>query len=414
MLEPQSTTLFVLLLAMFGGLMWWLVRARRAVFRVAAAILGFVVAMQFGVLAVNRYFGYYQTWGAAAADLTNQGISQGATVRQSSLLAGGSVGGQFDQRRVYIKLAMQQGYTLRLVLHGQRSHLTRVVYVYLPPQYFQPRFGNYQFPVIELIHGQPGEPQDWIDVVGVEVTLNQLVGSGQARPAVLVMPDANGGSRISLQCLNQAGGPPDLTFLAKDVPLMITQYLRVQPPGPAWGVAGYSEGGFCAANMALQFRRGFGFTAAMSGYFAPLKNKLANRAGLVDPFGGSRSLRLANTPIAEVRALKPGAALPQFWLGAGAADTAGVANAQYFWQLLQLHQAAVPLVITPGGGHTMTTWRAQIPPMLTWMTSGLATAAQAPEHATLLDSDARSVAGQRSSSGRRITRRPVTARQRSA
>jgi S-formylglutathione hydrolase FrmB len=228
------------------------------------------------------------------------------------------------------------------------------------------------------------------------------------------MPDANGGNRISLQCLNQAGGPPDLTFLAKDVPLMITQYLRVQPPGPAWGVAGYSEGGFCAANMALQFRRSFGFTAVMSGYFAPLKNKLGNRAGLVDPFGGSRSLRLANTPIAEVRALKPGAALPQFWLGAGTADPAGVANAQYFWQLLQLHQAAVPLVITPGGGHTMTTWRAQIPPMLTWMTRGLATLAQVQERATLLDSDARSVAGQRASSGRRITRRPVTARQRSA
>jgi hypothetical protein len=36
----------------------------------------------------------------------------------------------------------------------------------------------------------------------------------------------------------------------------------------------------------------------------------------------------------------------------------------------------VPLTLTAGGGHTMTTWRAQVPSMLTWMTSGLARAAE--------------------------------------
>jgi hypothetical protein len=35
----------------------------------------------------------------------------------------------------------------------------------------------------------------------------------------------------------------------------------------------------------------------------------------------------------------------------------------------------VPLTLTAGGGHTMTTWRAQVPSMLTWMTSGLTRAA---------------------------------------
>ena len=32
------------------------------------------------------------------------------------------------------------------------------MYVYLPPQYFQRSFRAYRFPVIELIHGQPGVP----------------------------------------------------------------------------------------------------------------------------------------------------------------------------------------------------------------------------------------------------------------
>jgi hypothetical protein len=45
--------------------------------------------MRFGVLAVNQYFGYYQTWGAAAADLTNQGVSSTATVSVNSLAGRG-------------------------------------------------------------------------------------------------------------------------------------------------------------------------------------------------------------------------------------------------------------------------------------------------------------------------------------
>jgi hypothetical protein len=87
-------------------------------------------------------------------------------------------------------------------------------------------------------------------VVGVTTMLDQLMAGKQAQPAVLVMPDANGGERISLQCLNQVRGPQDLTYLGVEVPDRIAHLLRVEPPGPAWGIAGYSEGGFCAANLA--------------------------------------------------------------------------------------------------------------------------------------------------------------------
>jgi len=94
----------------------------------------------------------------------------------------------------------------------------------------------------------------------------------------------------------------------------------------------------------------------------------------VSPFGNNAKLRAENTPVDEVRALTPGARLPQFWLGAGKGDNLDVANAQYFWQELQLHQASVPLVLTPGSGHTMATWHAEVPPMLAWMTNTLVTA----------------------------------------
>jgi enterochelin esterase-like enzyme len=373
MLEPQSLLLFILLILIFGGLTWWLVRARRVVVRVVAACLSFIIAVQFGILTVNKYFGYYTTWGAAIADFSNQSSYSGPKISEGSLLTGHH-SQAFDPRAVYLKLALQQGYTLRVTVRGKLSHITRSVYVYLPPEYFEKQYATYKFPVIELIHGQPGEPQDWINVVGVPVTLNYLISHGSAQPAVLVMPDANGGSRISLQCLNQAGGPADLTYLAEDVPQAVAHLLRVQQPGPGWGVAGFSEGGFCAANMALRFRYRYGFAASLSGYFSPMKNKLMNPARLVDPFGGNKTLQTENTPIDEVQALAPGAVLPQFWLGAGGGNTADTASAEYFAQELQLHLADVPLDVTPDGGHSMGTWHAEVPPMLVWMTQGLAAA----------------------------------------
>src|SRR5215469_2828369 len=370
MLEPQSWVLFALLVLAFGALMWWLAVARRVALKVVAALMSFIVAVFFGVLTVNKYFSYYPTWGAAIADLSNSSPNSGPQISQGSLLAGNK-SLTFDERSVYLRLAEIQGYTLRIAIPGKLSRITRQAYIYLPPQYFQKRYARYRFPVIELIHGQPGLPQAWINVVGIEETLNQMVKQGQASPAVLVMPDANGGNSISLQCLDQVGGPQDLTYLAQDVPDVVGHLLRVMPPGNAWGVAGYSEGGYCAANMALRYRYRYGYAASLSGYFIPQKNKLGNPVRAVDPFDGSNVLRAQNTPLDEVKALAAGARLPLFWLGAGQGSRADVDNAQYFAQLLQLHEADVPLVILPGGGHTMGSWHAQVPPMLSWMTQGL-------------------------------------------
>jgi len=61
MLNPQSPALFALLIVAFGVLIWRTLVTRRIAFRILAACLAFVPAMVFGVLAVNKYYGYYQT-----------------------------------------------------------------------------------------------------------------------------------------------------------------------------------------------------------------------------------------------------------------------------------------------------------------------------------------------------------------
>ena len=375
-MEPQSTAFFLLLIGVFAALVWWLMVAKQLVFRVLAACLAFIPAMVFGVAAVNKYYDYYQNWNSAISDMTNSNAGTGVPAAASGV---GVRLSTFHGAAIDRALAAHDGYTLHLTVRGRLSHIKRSVYVYLPPQYFQPSYRAYRFPAIELLHGFPGQPQDWITVVGVTTTLQDLIAAHLAQPAVLVMPDANGGRAISLQCLNQVHGPQDATYLAKDLPDDISQMLRVQPPGRAWGIAGYSEGGFCAANLGLRYGTRFGYAGVLSGYFQPSDNQVGHPARLVNPFGTSARLKRENTPADLVTSLRAGTPIPQFWLGVGSGDRSDLKNAEVFEQLLQVRQPGVTLKTVRGGGHTMFTWRALMPSLLEWMTPPLAQEAAAQQ-----------------------------------
>jgi len=377
-LEPQSTALFILLMVVFCALVCWMALARQMVLRVFAACLAFIPAMLFGVAAVNKYYDYYQTWGAVAADLGGQGSSQvtsatsvsHASARQVSAILGS---------RVNLRDAASHGQTIQLTVPGQASHLRRTVFVYLPPQYFRTAFSDYRFPVIELLPGFPGTPADWINVVGITAAYSTLLtGGAPVKPAVLVMPDANGGRRISLQCLNVRHGPQDATYLAQDLPAYLPRILRLQPQGPAWGIAGYSEGGYCAANLALVYRLRYGASGVMSGYFAPSDDQLGNPVHTVNPFGSDLHMRRTDTPRLRITRLPVSARIPKFWLGVGGKDLSGLRAARQFQRLVLARQPSVQLNVVPGGGHTMATWRALVPSLLEWMTPLLTTAAQHP------------------------------------
>jgi len=377
LLEPQSTALFILLMVVFCALLVCVAIAKQPAVRVLAASVAFVPAMLFGVVAVNKYYDYYQTWGSVAADLSAQGISSvpeipaSASGQQLAAILGKVTGS---------KTAANEGETVRLTVAGQLSHITRTVLVYLPPQYFQPRYAHSRFPAIELITGYPGQPQDWINVVGVTQTYLTLLHDGVVKPAVLVMPDANGGPRISLQCLNVHDGPQDATFMGVDVQNALAHALRVVPSGRAWGIAGYSEGGYCAANLALIYPDRYGYSGVLSGYFAPLPlDHLGNPLHKVNPFGKNKLARQQNTPTGRLRTLPLNVHLPQFWLGAGSSFHADVSAARGFQQLLLTRQPNIILDVEPGGSHNMATWRALVPPLLEWMTPQLVQAQLHPQ-----------------------------------
>jgi len=209
-------------------------------------------------------------------------------------------------------------------------------------------------------------------------TFLSLLETHPSDATVLVMPDTDGGMQYGLQCLNNPGGIQDMTFVAADVPDAIARIARVQPPGLAWGLAGYSEGGYCTANIALQNPSHWGAAGVMSGYFSPIDSQVpeGNKPGAkpeqVNVFRGHPALRLLNSPQDYITRVPINDVLPPFWLAAGGEDKSDVRAAENFRQLLETRVANVPFVIIPGGGHQGSVWRAALGPMLTWMTPQLA------------------------------------------
>ena len=389
MFGPQGAGFFLLLMVVFAALVYWLVAAKQVVFKVLAACLAFVPAMAFGIASVNKFYDYYQTWGGMISDLTGQGASS----IPKYAVAGAGSNRQFDKdigRVTSTAEDAQVGYLFQTTITGQRSRLARNVYVYLPPQYFQKAYAHYRFPAIELLHGSPGNPQAWLSVLDVIPTYLNLLASHPSDAAVLVMPDTDGGQQYELQCLNNPGGIQDLTFVAQDVPDYIARLVRVQAPGLAWGVAGYSEGGYCAANIAMRDPERYGAAGVMSGYFAPIQSQVptggkpGGKPVAVTVFAGHQALLSLNSPSAYITKLSLSVRLPAFWLAAGAQDKQDVSLAANFRQLvltrlqlqnrllLQNQPANVPFMVVPGGGHQGSVWRAALGPMLAWMTPQLA------------------------------------------
>jgi len=372
---PQGTLFFLLLLVIFGGLVAWIALGRHVVVRVFAACLAFIPAMVFGVAVVNKYYDYYQSWSPLFSDLSGRSSSvpqlQSASVRAADSLKP-KVAGPSDPQ-----LDSQYGMLFRESIPWPQGHINRQAYIYLPPQYFSAAYANYRFPVIELLHGAPGAPSAWINVMNVVPVYLQLLAEHKAAPAVLVMPDTDGGTRYSLQCLNNPNGIQDMTYVGKMVPSWVAANLRVQPPGPAWGIAGYSEGAFCAANIGLQDATRFGYVGSLSGYFTPILSQIRVNGKLhdVNVFRGYPKLAMVNSPAEYVMRIPAGDAIPQFFLAVGATDRGDVSAAQSFRQELMLRSVSVPLDIISGTGHTAIVWRAALTPMLEWMTPQLAGAA---------------------------------------
>ncbi len=346
-MEPNSILVLGGLALVAVGLLVVIVRVQNLAVRVLSGALALTLAATAGMAMVNDYYGYYQSWTQLSADLSGSYGSFANTTIASRAVNG-----------------TPAGRLIALPLPGPTSGITRGGFVYLPPQYFQPRYARTAFPVVELLHGTPGKPTAWFVHLNVVSIADHLIAERRMGPVVLVMPTTSVGHNFQ-ECVDAPGALDD-TYITHDVRADVQARFRVSRDPAQWGVAGYSSGGYCAANLALRHPGAFGASGVMDGYYRPQDGPAA-AALHNDPAAES-----ANNPLGLAAALTRDARpLPAFWISAGTGVAADINGALAFTRALHGVEQ-VPLYRERDAGHNFYAWQPALPQLLSWMWQQLA------------------------------------------
>lgn len=171
---------------------------------------------------------------------------------------------------------------------------TETVYVVLPPGYSHD--GGRRYPVVYLLHGTPGQPQDFLNIGDAEVVEDVLVAQRRAEPAILVMPTGSTGFLADDEWANGVGPRSGWeTYVARDVVGAVDHRYRTIATRRGRAIAGLSEGGYGALNIALHHSGEFGVIESWSGYMQ------ADNIPAV--FGHDPAVMAYNSPARTVRAV---------------------------------------------------------------------------------------------------------------
>lgn len=142
-------------------------------------------------------------------------------------------------------------------------------YVYLPPGYDEPGNATRRYPVIYLVHGTPGRPQDWFTAGGVQATMDLLIEHHLVGPMIVVSPTASTGYLDDDECLDVPGRFLLEHYLAVDVVRAVDRTFRTVPTRWERAIGGMSSGGFCSLNVGLHHLHRFSVILASEPYGDP-------------------------------------------------------------------------------------------------------------------------------------------------
>ena len=328
-LLPTHVLTWVAVLAVAVGLGW--ARRRDGWVRVALAVVAVVAVFGMCVMKVNAYYGYRPTIGAAL------GLPAANQVDLAQLPSGVPVwtaqARQPLARSWRVPAGMPRtGQISQVMIPGGRSRFpARPAWLYLPPAYL----GSVRarLPVLVLIPGQPGGPEDWLLAGRLAAVMDGFAAAHDGLAPVVVVPDATGSSLGNTLCVDSRLGAAE-TYVAEDVPGWVGAHLEVDTARLAIG--GFSFGGTCALQLALRRPDVYRTFLDVSGQAQPTLGDLPRTVAAA--FGGDVVAWQRVDPLAELRVRSyPGTAgvfvvgrddgvyRPQAEQVAAAAKAAGVA-----------------------------------------------------------------------------------------
>ncbi|GAC1608813.1 MAG: alpha/beta hydrolase-fold protein [Mycobacteriales bacterium] len=256
------------------------------------------------------------------------------------------------------------GTLLKVVLPGPRSGITRRALLYLPAAYSRGTV-RAAFPVIEMFNGYPGKPSNFPRLLDLGPTVDAEIAAARMPPTVVVIPTVY--EHRSSECVDAVNnGERDETYLAVDVPADLAAAFRVAP-GRSFATLGYSEGGFCAANLGLHHPDRYGAVVSLSGYFT---------AGIVRKtipylYGRKKAAIDRNSPLWWVQHRNPTG--PPLWLMSSSGDPGAVRDVTALRNAARRYAPRLTVVtpVVEGGGHNFNTWLRAFPAALDFLGGNL-------------------------------------------
>lgn len=247
---------------------------------------------------------------------------------------------------------------------GEKSgYAARDAVVYLPPAYFtSPRP---LLPVLVLLAGQPGSPEDWLNGGKLTATMDEFARAHHGLTPVVVVADGTGSQLANPLCLDSKLGNV-ATYLAVDVPAWTKAHLQVDPDPRAWAVGGLSYGGTCALQLATNYPQVYPTFLDLSGQEEPT---LGDRKRTVDEaFGGDEAAFVAVNPmdLMKTRRYPDTAGI----IVVGTRDDAYRGGAQKVFEAAKDAGMDVQYVEVPGA-HSFSVWSAGLREELDWLAKRL-------------------------------------------
>jgi enterochelin esterase-like enzyme len=311
-------------------------------------------------VAINRYWGMYPTVSSIAAAMKPPALTlQPLPARHATPVSAAE--GRPLMRLWTPPVGMPQtGTVVRVRIAALQSHFTaRDGYVYLPPAYHaSPRP---LLPVVVLLAGQPGTPENWIDALGLATQLDKFAAQHHGLAPVAVVVDDLGSSTANPLCVDSRLGRVE-TYLARDVPAWIRANLQVRDDRRGWFIGGYSHGGTCALQLATRAPDVYGRFIDISGQREPTLGSRART--LKAAFNGSAAAFAQVNPLDVLKHTR-------FPTTAGLLAI-GDTDHTYLPQQREVRAACeaagmdVSWLEVPGG-HTMDAWREAFRRSLPWL-----------------------------------------------
>jgi enterochelin esterase-like enzyme len=156
-------------------------------------------------------------------------------------------------------------------LAGQGSFI-----VYLPPGFAST---NRHYPVLYLLHGRNGHASAFLEI-GIQHSLDRLIGSGAIPPMLVVMIQDHSG----LRNWRDVGTLHSASYVV-EVQQLIDRMLPTIPTRAARAIAGSSMGGFGAMHVALANPYRFAVVESWLGFFDPLDDELRADRPIISRLG---------------------------------------------------------------------------------------------------------------------------------